>query len=119
LRSRPNPGKKARPYLKDNQRKRTVGMAQVVEHLPHKHKVLSSNPILKKKKKKEKVVEELQNRQNGLWGKEPGSKQQSVGIEILEKPGLVAYTCLPSTWEVESEGLIVQGQQPGASSSGL
>jgi hypothetical protein len=30
------------------------GMAQVVEHLPSKHKTLSSNPITPQKKKKEK-----------------------------------------------------------------
>jgi hypothetical protein len=42
-----------RPYLQNNQCKRVV--AQAVEHLPHKHKVLNSTPVLKKKKKGRKV----------------------------------------------------------------
>jgi hypothetical protein len=48
------PGQKARPYLKTKQKnraKRAGGLAQTVEHLPHKHKTLSSNPNTVKKKK--------------------------------------------------------------------
>jgi hypothetical protein len=44
--------RKARLYLKITKVKRARGMAQVVEHLPSKLKVLSSNPSSVKKKKK-------------------------------------------------------------------
>jgi hypothetical protein len=37
--------KSMRPYLKTNQSKKSWVMAQVVEHLPSKHKVLMSNSI--------------------------------------------------------------------------
>jgi hypothetical protein len=45
-------GQKPTPYLKENQRKRAGGVAQVVECLPKKHKALSTNTSTKKKKKK-------------------------------------------------------------------
>jgi hypothetical protein len=38
------PGKKARLYLKNNQRKRAGDKTQMVECLPIKHKILNSNP---------------------------------------------------------------------------
>jgi hypothetical protein len=47
------PGQKARSLIsKVTRAKRAGGGAQVVERLPHKHKVLSSNPGTTKKKKK-------------------------------------------------------------------
>jgi hypothetical protein len=33
-----------RPYLKNNESKQGLDMAQVVAHLPNNHKTLSSNP---------------------------------------------------------------------------
>jgi hypothetical protein len=44
------PGIKARQILKRPKAKRIGGKALVVEHLPDKHKVLSSNPIWQKNK---------------------------------------------------------------------
>jgi hypothetical protein len=35
---------KVRPFLKNNQKKRAGGMAQVVERLPRKWEAMSSNP---------------------------------------------------------------------------
>jgi hypothetical protein len=43
-------GKKARSYLKNNQRKRAGSMVQVVECLHSKYKALSSNPSTTPKK---------------------------------------------------------------------
>jgi hypothetical protein len=43
-------GKNARPYLKNNQRKKGFDVVQVVECLPSKHKALSSNPSTTKKR---------------------------------------------------------------------
>jgi hypothetical protein len=40
-----------KPHPKITKAKRTGGMAQVIEHLPDKHKVLSSKPDCQKKKK--------------------------------------------------------------------
>jgi hypothetical protein len=39
-------------YLKNNKAKRAKGMVQVVAHLSHKHKALSSNPGTTKKERK-------------------------------------------------------------------
>jgi hypothetical protein len=47
-------GKSERPYLKNDYRKRTWGMAQVTGHLRGKHKTLSSTTSTTKKKKKKK-----------------------------------------------------------------
>jgi hypothetical protein len=45
-------GKTWRPYLKNNDQKNIGGdMAQVVQYLPQKHDVLSSNPISLKQNK--------------------------------------------------------------------
>jgi hypothetical protein len=44
-------GINTRPYLKNNKTKRAGGVTQVVEYLPSKCKVLSSNPSTKKKGK--------------------------------------------------------------------
>jgi hypothetical protein len=47
--SRPAAVNKVRPYLKNTQhKKRAGGVAQMVQHLPSKHKALSSNPSTKK-----------------------------------------------------------------------
>jgi hypothetical protein len=48
MRSESNPGYSTRPYLQINEGKRTGAVAQVVEHLPGKGEVLSSNPRKKK-----------------------------------------------------------------------
>jgi hypothetical protein len=43
-------------------------VAQVVEHLPSKHKVLSSNPTTERKEKERKKEEiKPQNRERSLW----------------------------------------------------
>jgi hypothetical protein len=49
---------------KINNAKRTGWVAQVVEHLPSKHKALSSTPSTTKKKKRRRVIHGL-----FLWGK--------------------------------------------------
>jgi hypothetical protein len=41
-------------FLQNNQRKRVGGVTEVVECMPVKQKVLSSNPSVQKKKKKKK-----------------------------------------------------------------
>jgi hypothetical protein len=46
-------GINTRPYLKNNKTKRAGGVTQVVEYLPSKCKVLSSNPSTKKKRQSE------------------------------------------------------------------
>jgi hypothetical protein len=38
--------KKLRPYLQNNQNKRSGDMASAEEHLPSKQEVLNSNPII-------------------------------------------------------------------------
>jgi hypothetical protein len=38
-------GKKARPYLQNNQTKRAEGMVQAVQHLLRKQEALSTNPV--------------------------------------------------------------------------
>jgi hypothetical protein len=44
-------GKKQNPHLQNNQSKKAGGGAQAVQHLPCKHKALSSNPHTTKKEK--------------------------------------------------------------------
>jgi hypothetical protein len=41
-----------KPYLKNNLSKRAEDVAEVVEHLPNKYKILSSNSSAAKKKSK-------------------------------------------------------------------
>jgi hypothetical protein len=52
------PGQKVKPYLQNNQSKRYGVMAQMVEHLPSKHKALSTkNKKLMKANKLPPTVE--------------------------------------------------------------
>jgi hypothetical protein len=53
----PGKRKKVRPYLENTQhKKRTGGVAQVVEHLPGKHAVKFKPQDCQKKKKKKKTT---------------------------------------------------------------
>jgi hypothetical protein len=49
-----HPDKTARPYQK-NKQNRAGGMAQVIEHLPNKHKIMNSNPSIVKKTEQNKI----------------------------------------------------------------
>jgi hypothetical protein len=48
------PRQKARPYLQNNQAKRTGGVVHAIDHVPSKHKALNTNPSTNKKKKRNK-----------------------------------------------------------------
>jgi hypothetical protein len=50
-----SPGIKVRLYLKNNYKKRAGSMTQVIEHLPSKHKALSSNPSTEKNKQQQET----------------------------------------------------------------
>jgi hypothetical protein len=53
LKSKALPRKGTRPYLNNKAKsKKAGGMAQVVDHFPSNHEVLSSNPSTEKRKKK-------------------------------------------------------------------
>jgi hypothetical protein len=60
-----------RPNLKNTHKKRTDGVAQVVEHLASKHEALSSNPNIAKKKKMVSTIRPILGQMQLRWYPDP------------------------------------------------
>jgi hypothetical protein len=75
---RPAWAKNVRPYYKNKQSKKAGGLVQGVEHLPNKHKALSSNPALLKKKREREGRKDgrKERREGGRRGKEGKRKEK-------------------------------------------